>query len=80
MGDNLFKFLKNHPLWAVLVIFFAVLPIIALILPIIRRAFGSRGHEKNPSPLEFNPDQGSPLDDEETDSKPENNQKPSKEA
>ena len=79
MGDNLFKFLKNNPLWAILVIFFAVLPIIGLILPLFRRAFGSRGHEKNPSPLEFNSGQDTPLIDEKIESKSENGQAPSKE-
>jgi hypothetical protein len=73
MGDSLFKFFQSHPLWAALIILFAVLPVIGLILPIFRKAFGSKGHEKDPSALEFNPDDDSlhPADDD---------QKPSKEA
>jgi hypothetical protein len=58
MGDNLFGFLKSHPLWAVLIILFAVLPIIGLILPLFRKAFGRHGYEQTPSPFEFSPGNG----------------------
>jgi hypothetical protein len=80
MGDNLFGFLKGHPLWAALIIIFAVLPIIGLILPLFRKAFGRRGFEQSPSPFEFSSDSG--QGDSEHDNNPANDkdEPPSKEA
>jgi len=81
MGDNLFGFLKKHPLWAVLLILFAILPIIGLILPLFRKAFGRHGVEQTPSPLEFNPGNGSKQTaDDHTKLLENKDEEPSKEA
>jgi hypothetical protein len=81
MGDSLFGFLKSHPLWAVLIILFAILPVIGLILPLFRKAFGRRGVEQSPSPFEFSPgNDGKDTADDDTNLIENKDEEPSKEA
>lgn len=80
MGDSLFGFLKSHPLWAVLIILFAILPIIGLILPLFRKAFGRRGFEQTPSPFEFSSDSGQGNSEQVNNPANDKDEAPSKEA
>jgi len=66
---------------AIFIIIFAILPIIGLVMPIFRKAFGRRGMDQAPSAFEFQPDDN--LDDIHRDddkNRSDKSEKPSKEA
>ena len=48
MGESFFKFLGEHPFWAIFIAVFMILPMIGAVVHIVLKALGRKGIDNSP--------------------------------
>jgi hypothetical protein len=57
MGESFFKFLGEHPFWAVFIAVFMILPMIGAVVHIVLKALGRKGIDNSPPSVMQTPDE-----------------------